>query len=85
MKTRRWASSPPRGPDGGDHAARGFETLQVLADAVKGAQNLDLGYGVESAALVGEEVHARERLEAATEARLRAPDALAIVETRPES
>jgi hypothetical protein len=41
---------------------------------VEGAQYLDLGYGVEGAAFIGEEIDARERFEAATEARFGAPD-----------
>jgi hypothetical protein len=59
-----------------DHAGGGLETGEVLANAVEAPQHLGLGHGVESAAVVGDEVHARERLEAGAEAGLGAPDAL---------
>jgi len=38
--------STGEGPDGRDHATRRFEALQILADAMEGAQDLDLRYRV---------------------------------------
>ena len=56
---------------------------EVLTDAVEAAQHLGLGHCVEGTAVVGDEVHARERLEAGAEAGPGAPDTLSMAETSP--
>src|SRR5918998_75612 len=59
-----------------DHTRSGFEAGEILPETVEAAQRLRLGHGVERSTMVGDEVDARERFEARSEAGLRTPDAL---------
>ena len=68
--------APGEGAHAPDHAGCCLEAGEVLTDAVEAAQHLGLGHCVEGTAVVGDEVHARERFEAGAEAGPGAPDTL---------